>query len=52
MKNIPIRMISYGASEHNLSLLIHSKYKSEALNVLNERLFFYEDAMKDIFTAP
>ena len=52
LKNIPIRMISYGASEHNLSLLIHSKYKSEALNVLNERLFFYEDAMKDIFTAP
>jgi aspartate kinase len=52
MKNIPIRMISYGASEHNLSLLIHSKYKAEALNVLNERLFFYEDAMKDIFTAP
>jgi aspartate kinase len=52
MKNIPIRMISYGASEHNLSLLIHSKYKAEALNVLNERLFYYEDAMKDIFTAP
>jgi aspartate kinase len=52
MKNIPIRMISYGASEHNLSLLIHSKYKVEALNVLNERLFYYEDAMKDIFTAP
>jgi aspartate kinase len=52
MKSIPIRMISYGASEHNLSLLIHSKYKAEALNVLNERLFFYEDAMKDIFTAP
>jgi len=52
MKNIPIRMISYGASEHNLSLLIHSKYKAEALNVLNERLFYYEDAMKGIFTAP
>ncbi len=51
MKNIPIRMISYGASEHNLSLLIHSKYKEEALNVLNERLFYYEDAMKTIFTA-
>ncbi|WP_031529704.1 aspartate kinase [Dyadobacter crusticola] len=52
LKHIPIRMISYGASEHNLSLLIHSKYKAEALNVLNERLFYYEDAMKDIFTAP
>lgn len=52
MKNIPIRMISYGASEHNLSLLIHSNLKEQALNVLNERLFYYEDAMKDIFTAP
>lgn len=51
LKHIPIRMISYGASEHNLSLLIHSKYKAEALNVLNERLFFYEDALKDIFSA-
>ena len=51
MKNIPIRMISYGASEHNISLLVHSKYKNEALNVLNERLFLYEDAMKSIFSA-
>lgn len=52
MKNIPIRMISYGASEHNISLLIHAKHKAEALNALNERLFYYEDAMKGIFTAP
>jgi aspartate kinase len=52
MKTIPIRMISYGASEHNLSLLIHSNLKERALNALNERLFYYEDAMKDIFTAP
>lgn len=52
MKNIPIRMISYGASEHNLSLLVHSSHKNEALNALNERLFFYEDTLKEIFTAP
>jgi aspartate kinase len=52
MKHIPIRMISYGASEHNLSILIHHQYKNEALNVLNERLFFYEDALKEIFTSP
>jgi aspartate kinase len=51
MKNIPIRMICYGASEHNISLLIHGKYKNEALNALNERCFLYEDAMKDIFSA-
>ncbi|MFN4146729.1 MAG: aspartate kinase [Runella sp.] len=51
MKNIPIRMISYGASEHNLSLLVWTKDKAAALNALNERLFYYEDAMKSIFTA-
>lgn len=52
LKDIPLRMISYGASEHNLSILIHSSLKERALNALNERLFYYEDAMKDIFTAP
>ncbi len=52
LKTIPIRMISYGASEHNLSILVHSRFKAEALNALNERLFYFEDAMKDIFTAP
>ena len=51
MKHIPIRMISYGASEHNLSILVWSKDKAAALNVLNERLFYYEDAMKTIFSA-
>ena len=39
MKNIPIRMISYGGTESNLSLLVHSKYKAEALNALNDGLF-------------
>jgi aspartate kinase len=52
MKSIPIRMISYGASENNMSLLVHSKHKNQALNALNERLFLYEDAMNGIFTAP
>ncbi|MFN8352921.1 MAG: aspartate kinase [Spirosomataceae bacterium] len=52
LKNIPIRMISYGASEHNISLLVHAKHKAEALNALNERLFYYEDALKGIFTSP
>lgn len=39
MKNIPIRMISYGASEHNISLLIDAQFKNDALNALNEGLF-------------
>ena len=39
MTDIPIRMISYGGTEHNISLLLHSRYKAEALNALNEGLF-------------
>jgi len=39
LKGIPVRMISYGGTEHNLSLLLHSRYKAEALNALNEGLF-------------
>ena len=37
--NIPIRMISYGGSKNNVSLLIESSDKHEALNALNEGLF-------------
>jgi aspartate kinase len=39
MRNIPIRMISYGASNSNISLLIDSDRKPQALNNLNEALF-------------
>lgn len=39
MRDIPIRMIAYGASEHNISLLVDTKHKNEALNALNEGLF-------------
>ncbi len=39
MENIPIRMISYGGTESNLSLLVHGKYKADALNALNDGLF-------------
>lgn len=39
VKHIPIRMISYGGSEHNISLLLPSKYKIEALRALHHRLF-------------
>jgi aspartate kinase len=39
VKNIPIRMISYGASEHNISLLVDASNKNDALNALNEGLF-------------
>lgn len=41
LKAIPIRMISYGGSEHNVSVLVESKYKKEALMALNNKLFNY-----------
>ncbi|MGB3777808.1 MAG: aspartate kinase [Tunicatimonas sp.] len=37
--DIPIRMLSYGGSKFNISLLIDSQYKEETLNRLNERIF-------------
>jgi aspartate kinase len=44
MEGIPIRMISYGGTEHNISLLVHGRYKAEALNALNEGLFELKEA--------
>ncbi len=37
--HIPIRMVSYGGSRHNVSLLIASEYKNQTLQLLNEGLF-------------
>lgn len=37
--SIPLRMISYGGSKHNISLLINKKDKTEALNLLSKYLF-------------
>jgi aspartate kinase len=39
LKDYPIRMVSYGGSRHNVSLLVEAKYKNEALKSLNEGLF-------------
>ncbi|MFW5890003.1 MAG: aspartate kinase [Marinilabiliaceae bacterium] len=39
LKDIPIRMISYGGSEHNISLLINASDKSDALKALSDKLF-------------
>lgn len=39
LRNIPIRMISYGGSENNVSVLVDTKNKREALIALNEGLF-------------
>lgn len=45
----PIRMISYGGSAHNISVLIDSTHKNEALNALNEGLFGEE--FEKVFAA-
>lgn len=39
LQDIPLRMISYGGSDYNMSLLIDTKNKAKALNLLNEGLF-------------
>jgi aspartate kinase len=39
LTNVPIRMVSYGGSKHNVSLLIPSSYKTETLQLLNKGLF-------------
>lgn len=39
LQDIPIRMISYGGSKYNVSILTESKYKKLALIALNKGLF-------------
>ena len=39
IKDVPVRMISYGGSRHNISLLIPGSYKLQTLQLLNKGLF-------------
>ncbi len=39
LQDIPIRMISYGGSKHNVSVLVNTSDKKAALQALNEKLF-------------
>lgn len=39
VKHLPLRMISYGGSDYNISLLLDSQHKVEALRSLHNRLF-------------
>jgi aspartate kinase len=39
VKHIPVRMISYGGSDHNMSLLVSTGDKAEVLRSLHNRLF-------------
>ncbi len=39
MSSFPVRMVSYGGSSHNISFLIRSEDKAEALRTLSAKLF-------------
>ena len=39
LRDIPIRMISYGGSDHNISILVKPEFKQDALRALHEVLF-------------
>jgi aspartate kinase len=39
LDKIPVRMVSYGGSRHNISILTDSEHKAEALNLLSKYLF-------------
>ncbi|MXV15119.1 aspartate kinase [Hufsiella ginkgonis] len=39
VKHIPLRMISYGGSNYNISLLVSNEEKTEALRSLHNRIF-------------
>ncbi len=40
--NIPVRMVSYGGSPHNISLLVPAEYKGQILQQLNKGMFGLE----------
>jgi aspartate kinase len=42
LSGIPIRMVSYGGSSHNISILIPKNYKVQTLQLLNVGLFGLE----------
>jgi len=39
LADIPIRMVSYGGSTHNVSILVEAQYKIQALQSLNQGVF-------------
>ncbi len=41
LKNVPVRMISYGGSRHNISVVVEAKNKQKALQALNSGLFTF-----------
>jgi len=46
LSEIPLRMVSYGGSINNISILLKSEFKNEALNALHGEIFHSEVNMK------
>lgn len=42
LQDVPVRMISYGGSNNNISLLVDTRNKIEVLQKLNEKLFVHQ----------
>ncbi|KAA2240457.1 aspartate kinase [Chitinophaga agrisoli] len=42
LNDVPLRMISYGGSRHNISILVGGQYKEKTLQLLNKGLFNLE----------
>ncbi len=42
MNEVPLRMISYGGSRHNISILVGGQHKEKTLQLLNQGLFGLE----------
>lgn len=43
MAQVPVRMISYGGSNHNISFLVREADKKQALQALSQKLFHTQD---------
>ena len=43
LRDIPVRMISYGGSRYNMTFLIKAEDKVRALQMLNDKLFNHDE---------
>ncbi len=43
LENVPVRMVSFGGSQNNISLLVESQQKERSLRLLNQGLFSLGD---------
>jgi aspartate kinase len=46
LKQIPVRMISYGGSSHNISFVVAEADKKRTLQALQQTLFTYNDHVR------